>query len=159
MPSTTGIPGWPVCFPGLVCPRDKVIFRDFYALDGQTLVRCSACEWYYTLSAQAPTGTSNAAITAGVTTAISVASGGASFTLGMILFIDTGTSTEVVTVNSAPSGTSIPVGYTELESGTGNSVVSGFQKNHLTAMAFGQLLISPTVTTVNRVPAAPGWGF
>lgn len=155
--ASSGIPGSPVAIPGLVCPRCKLIFRDFFALDGQTLFRCSGCEWYFTMGTKAPTSTSNAAITAGVTTSISVASGGASFTLGMILFIDTGTLTEVVIVQSGGTGTTIPVAYTELQSG--NSLINGFQKSHLTAMAFGQLSLTPTVSQVQAVTPVGGWGF
>ncbi|HEY2638965.1 MAG TPA: hypothetical protein VGI66_03650 [Streptosporangiaceae bacterium] len=157
--ASSGIPGSPVAIPGLVCPRCKLIFRDFFALDGQTLFRCSGCEWYYTFSAVAPTGTSNAPITAGVTTSISVASGGASFTLGMTLFIDTGVLTEVVVVNGSPTGTTIPCGFSELQSGANQSVTPGFQKSHLTAMTFGQLLIAPTVATANHITPVGGWGF
>lgn len=156
--ASSGIPGMPVAVPGLVCPRCKLIPRNFYALDGQTLVRCSGCEWYFTLGTQAPTGTSNGAITAGVTTAIPVASGGASFTLGMILFADAGTLTEVLIVQSGGSGTSVPVAQYTWESGSVGSV-AGFSKSHLTAMAFGQLALTPTVATVDHVTPVGGWGF
>jgi hypothetical protein len=138
----------------VTCPRCRVP-RKFVCLDGQTLSRCGGCEWYFTFGTQSPTGTSNGAITAGVTTAIPVASGGASFTTGMVLWLDTATATEIAVVQSGGSGTSIPCAY---GTGTGG-IAAGFAKSHLTAMAFGQLLISPTVLTADRVPNAPGWGF
>ncbi len=40
--------GIPVAFP-LTCPRCKIL-RSFVNVDGGTLFRCSACEWYWTLS-------------------------------------------------------------------------------------------------------------
>ncbi len=40
----------------LKCPRCRVL-RPFVNVDGGTLFRCGACEWYWTLSTQAPTGT------------------------------------------------------------------------------------------------------
>lgn len=131
------------------CPRCKALRLFVNVSAGSTLFRCGGCEWTYTFSTQAPTGTTNAAITTPSTTfALSVASGGASFTSGMVLYVDTTTSAEVVTVIGAATGTSIPV-------------PSGFAKSHLTATAFGQLLISSTfaATGEEAVPAAPGWGF
>lgn len=128
------------------CPRCKTL-RQFVAEDGQVSFNCAGCEWDFTFGTQAPTGTSNAAITAGTSTTISVASGGASFTNGMVLWCDTGLNTELVQVVGSATGTSIPV-------------PGGFLKNHLTAMTFGQLLVSPTFPTQGeRVPVAPGYGF
>jgi hypothetical protein len=144
MPSVSGIPAQPTEF-AVTCPRCKAL-RLFVAVDGQTLYRCGGCEWYFTFGTQAPTGTSNGAITAGVTVAVPVASGGASFTNGMFLWLDAGLLTEVVQVVGSSSGTSIPV-------------PGGFQKTHLTAMAFGQLLAAPTYTVAGRVPNAGGYGF
>jgi hypothetical protein len=128
------------------CPRCKAL-RPFTSIDGGTGYNCAGCEWYFTFGTQAPTGTTNAAITAGTNTTLSVASGGASFTNGMFLWCDTGLNTELVKVTGSPTGTSIPI-------------PAGFIKNHLTAMAFGQLLITPTYQAAGeRVPNAPGWGF
>ena len=130
----------------LTCPRCRAL-RYFAAIDGVVTFRCAACEWYYLLSPVAPTGTSNAALSAGGT-AIGVASGGASFTNGMILLIDTGTLSEVVTVNGAATGTSIPV----------TAAVRG----HASAMTFGQLAIAPKYGGIgvgDAVIPAPGWGF
>lgn len=131
----------------VTCPRCKTL-RLFVDTDGRVLYRCAGCEWYFTLTAVAPTGVSNALVTAGTTTAISVASGGASFTSGMVLLYDTGTSAEVVTVTGSATGISIPV-------------PGGFIKNHLTAAAFGRLLPVPALGGVGQdaIPAAPGWGF
>lgn len=129
----------------LTCPRCKAL-RPFVNVNGGTTYRCGGCEWRFTLSAVTPTGTSNGAITAGSSVAISVASGGTSFTSGMKLLYDTGTSAEVVTVGAGATGTSIPV-------------PGGFAKSHNTAATFGQLSITPTDTASDAVPAAPGYGF
>ena len=130
----------------LTCPRCRIL-RPFLALDGGTNFRCAGCEWQWTLTTQAPTGTSNAALNVGGT-AIGVASGGASFTNGMQLLYDTGQLTEVLTVNGAATGTSIPV--------------TAAARSHLSGAAFGQLLTGQTYTGygVDGVPIpAPAWGF
>jgi hypothetical protein len=109
--------------------------------------RCSGCEWTFSFTTQSPTGTTNAAITAGSSTAISVASGGASFTNGMKLLLDTGQNAEVVTVTGTPTATSIPV--------------PRFVRSHNSAVTFGQLLISSTYSGAGQeqVPAAAPYGF
>jgi hypothetical protein len=129
----------------LTCPRCKAL-RPFMMTDNIT-GRCGGCEWTFTFSTQAPTGTANAAITAGVSTAISVASGGASFANGMYLLLDTGQNAEVVKVTGTPTGTSIPVPV--------------FVRSHNSAAAFGQLLISSTYSGVGQeqVPAAAPYGY
>lgn len=130
----------------LICPRCRCL-RFFNAVDGQVTFRCAACEWYYLLSAVAPTGTSNAALSAGGT-AIGVVSGGAAFTSGMILLIDTGVLSEVVTVNGSATATSIPI----------TAAVRG----HASAMTFGQLAIAPKYGGIGvgeAVIPAPSWGF
>ncbi len=129
----------------LTCPRCK-ISRRFSNVDGGTLFRCTGCEWYWTLGTQAPTGTTNASRSIGAAT-IPVASGGASFTSGMLILIDTGTAAEVVTATSTGSATSIPV--------------TAFIKAHNSGVAVGQLLVSSTYSGVGQdaVPANPGWGF
>jgi hypothetical protein len=139
----------PVAVPAairLTCPRCRTL-RAFVAIDGQVLYRCAGCELPYSLATQAPTGTSNAALSAGGT-AIGVASGGAAFTNGMTLLYDTGVLSEVLTVNGAATGTSIPV----------TAAVRG----HLTAATFGQLTIGPTFAGygVEQQPIpAPAWGY
>jgi hypothetical protein len=119
----------------------------FTAIDGTVTFRCAGCEWYYLLSAVAPTGTSNAVLSAGGT-AIGMASGGAAFTNGMILLIDTGVLSEVVTVNGAATGTSVPITATV--------------RGHASAMTFGQMAIAPRNSGIgvgNAVIPAPGWGY
>jgi hypothetical protein len=65
----------------------------------------------------------------------------------MFILIDTGVNAEVVQATSTGSATSIPV--------------TAFLKGHNSAVAIGQLLVSPTYSAVGEdaVPAAPGWGF
>lgn len=60
----------------LACPRCKII-QSFVNVDGGTTFRCSGCEWYWTLSTQAPSGTiSHAGGVAIGDTVLIVASGG-----------------------------------------------------------------------------------
>src|SRR6516165_12475067 len=129
----------------LTCPRCRCL-RMFVAIDGVVTYRCSACEWYYRLSPVAPTGTASAPLAAGGT-AITVASGGASFTGGMVLAYDTGLATEILTVTATGSATSIPV--------------SAAAKSHLTGVTFGQLAVTLTLGGqfgLEQVPGNPGYG-
>jgi hypothetical protein len=130
----------------LTCPRCRVL-RPFMAIDGSVTFRCSGCEWYYTLSPVAPTGTATALLAAGGT-AITVASGGASFTSGMSLLYDTGQLAEILTVSGSSTATSVPV--------------SAAAKAHLTGATFGQLSVAPTYSGTGvgdtAIPA-PAWGF
>jgi hypothetical protein len=123
----------------LPCPRCHFTRR--FPMSDNITGRCSGCEWTFSLGTQSPTGTTNAAITAGVSTAIPVASGGASFTNGMYLLLDTGQAAEVVRVTGSPTGTSVPVPV--------------FVRNHNSAVTFGQLLISSTLSGIGQaqVPA------
>jgi hypothetical protein len=89
--------------------------------------RCSACEWTFSLATQAPTGTGTATLAAGGT-AVTVASGGTSFTNGMRLLYDTGQNAEVLTVSGTSTATSIPV--------------KAAVRAHNASVAFGQLLVS-----------------
>lgn len=132
----------------LTCPRCKFSGRFFPNQDGGVTFRCGGCEWPFTTSQVAPTGVTNAAVVAGTTVALSVASGGASFTNGMILEVDTGINAEVVTVVGTATATSIPV-------------PGGFIKAHASGASFGQLAINPTLSAIgeDQVPALPGWGF
>jgi|SRR6516162_7467018 len=130
----------------LTCPRCRCL-RMFVAIDGVVTYRCSACEWYYRLSPVAPTGTASAGLAAGGT-AITVASGGASFTSGMLLLIDTGTASEVVTATATGSATSIPV--------------TAAVRAHLSGFTFGQLSIAPRDSGFGvggAVIPAPSWGY
>jgi hypothetical protein len=106
----------------LVCPR-CLVTRMFLNFTG-TLVQCSACNYNCTLTTQAPTGTATAPLAAGGT-AITVASGGASFTTGMQVLYDVGGIAEILTVGAGATGTNIPV--------------SAALNAHLTAATFGQL--------------------
>jgi hypothetical protein len=128
----------------LTCPRCKII-RRLENVDGGITFRCAGCEWYLTLATQAPTGTTNASRAIGAAT-IPVASGGASFTGGMLILIDTAANAEVVTATSTGSATSIPV--------------TPFIKAHNSAVAIGQLKINPTLTGVglDAVPNVGSWG-
>src|SRR6516164_2199417 len=122
----------------LTCPRCRCL-RMFVAIDGVVTYRCSACEWYYRLSPVAPTGTASAGLAAGGT-AITVVSGGASFTSGMLLLIDTATATG--------SATSIPV--------------TAAVRAHLSGFTFGQLSIAPRDSGFGvggAVIPAPSWGY
>src|SRR5215467_6367246 len=114
--------GTPTAFY-IPCPRCK-IRRAMVNVDGGTLYRCAGCEWFYTMTTTAPTGTTNASRAVSAAT-IPVASGGASFTLGMNVLIDTGASAEVVIVTATGSATSIPV--------------TPFGKAHNSAVAIGQV--------------------
>lgn len=139
----------------VTCPRCKIARTFTDVSGGGVQYRCGGCEWSFSLGTQAPTGTSNASVVIGGT-AISVASGGASFTNGMFLLYDTGVNTEVLVVNGSATGTSIPVaGQWAGESR------AGFAKAHGSGATFGQMQLSSTYGAVGQeaVPAAPGWGF
>lgn len=138
----------------ITCPRCKAL-RTFIDVNGATQYRCSGCEWLFTLTTIAPTGTTNAARAPGTAT-LPVASGGASFTNGMSLLVDNGTSAEVVQVNGVPTGTSVPVAG----QWTGETR-DGLAKNHNSGITFGQLALTPAAGGVGQeaVPANPGWGF
>jgi hypothetical protein len=127
------------------CPRCSNALRQFInTSQGGVQYRCAGCEWLFTASTQAPTGTGTAAVTT-ASTAITVASGGASFTAGMLLLYDTAANAEVVRAAGGSTGTSIPV--------------IGFTKAHSGGVTFGQLLLTPAFQGIERVPIAPGWGF
>lgn len=105
---------------------------------------CGGCEWPFAASTQAPTGTGTAAVTT-ASVAITVASGGASFTSGMWLLYDTAANAEILRVTATGSATNIPV--------------AKFSRAHGGGATFGRLLLTPTYVGIERVPAAPGWGF
>src|SRR5215475_1177311 len=144
--ASSGIAALPTEFIA-TCPRCKTLRLFVNESQSGTGYFCAGCEWDFTIGTQAPTGTTNAAITAGVSVTLSVASGGASFTNGMLLMVDGGTTAEVVQVVGSATGTSIPV-------------PGGFSLNHGSAAPFGQLLLTPqNLTAGNRVPNNPPWGF
>lgn len=115
-------------------------------IDGGARVLCAGCEWPMLVGTQAPTGTATATLAVGGT-AITVASGGASFTTGMVLAYDTGLNTEILTVTSTGSATSIPV--------------TAATKAHSSAVTFGQLAVSLALPGfgLEAVPPNPGYGF
>jgi hypothetical protein len=139
----------------ITCPRCKVLRTFLDVSEGGVQYRCAGCEWTFTLTTTAPTGTSTAAVSKGGTT-ITVASGGASFTNGMTLLYDTGVNAEVVLVNGAATGTSIPIAG----QWTGETR-DGWAKAHGSGATFGQLAVSSTFAGAGQeaVPANPGWGF
>jgi hypothetical protein len=107
--------------------------------------RCSGCEWTFSLTTQAPTGTATAALASGGT-AITVAGGGASFTNGTRLLFDTAQNAEVLTVNGTSGATNIPV--------------KAAIRAHSINATFGQLSIASTYSGVGQaaVPPTGSWG-
>lgn len=95
---------------------------------GQTIQLLDTTVSLYAVSGLAsvasPTDTLSADASASGT-ALTVASGGASFTAGMVVFIEDGNSSEIVTVGAGSTGTSV--------------VVSALQFDHATGVKFGQL--------------------
>jgi len=139
----------------ITCPRCKTLRTFLDISEGGVKYICAGCEWTFTLSTIAPTGTTNASRAAGQAT-LPVASGGASFTNGMTLLVDTGVNAEVVQVNGSPTGTSVPVAGQ-----WSGETRDGLAKTHNSGITFGQLAVSPTFGGVGQeaVPANPGWGF
>jgi len=132
-----------------LCPRCKALRSFIDVSAGGVLYRCSGCEWQFTFTAVAPTGTATAAVVTPATTlAITVASGGASFTAGMRLLYDVGALAEVVVVTTTGTATNIPV-------------AGGFARAHANSVTFGQLAVNPSFSAAGEqlVPGNPGWGF
>jgi hypothetical protein len=123
------------------CPRCNTLRT---LIGSGTAYMCGACEWAFTASTVAPTGTGTGAVTT-ASTAITVASGGAAFTSVMSLLYDTAANAEIVRVTATGSATSIPV--------------ARFQRAHGGGVTFGQLLLTPSQLASERVPPAAGWGF
>lgn len=93
--------------------------------------------------------TNNGSITAGAV-ALPIAAGGTSFTAGEQLYFSDGTSSEIVTVGSGSTSTSIVI------------ETPGFANAHSTGKSFGDLQLTSAYSGVGvgaAVPAAPGWGF
>lgn len=76
--------------------------------------------------------------------ALPIAAGGASFTAGMQLLVDTGSNLEAVVVGSGATATSIPV-------------PAGLTRAHGSAVAFGQPKLTSSFGTAQSVPAASPW--
>ena len=130
------------------CPRCWARRVFINVSGGGVTYRCAGCEWLFTLGTKTPTGTisADAAID---DTALTVASGGASFTNGMFLLLGTGAGAEVVTVNDDATATSVPV-----QSGTPTGEdVAGLAKAHTSGAAFGQLTLTPLNSHEQAVPA------
>jgi uncharacterized paraquat-inducible protein A len=123
----------------LQCPRCHFP-GSFINIDGGTAYRCSRCEWRFTLSTQAPTGTATNALAQGGT-ALTVASGGASFTNGMFLLFDTGANAEPLVVNGVSTATNVPV--------------TAAVKAHSSNATFGQLLISSAFSGLGMATVPP----
>lgn len=70
-----------------------------------------------------PSGTTSAALAAGVT-GLTVASGGASFTQGSIILLDTGAKAETLTVGAGSGATNIVVNATQFPHATGATIVT-----------------------------------
>jgi hypothetical protein len=99
------------------------------ALQGAVYAVCGS------VTTGAPSGTTNAAIAAGAV-ALPVASGGASFTQGMVVQVDTGKATETLTVGAGSTGTSIVVSATQYAHASGVAIVT------LTGAAGGSVHVS-----------------
>jgi hypothetical protein len=139
----------------ITCPRCKTlrVFTDISGGGVQYL--CTGCEWTFNLTAISPTGTTNASRAPGTNT-IPVASGGASFTSGMTILMDTGVNAEVVQATATGSATSVPIGGQ-----WAGETRDGFAKNHNSGVTFGQLGVVPAFGGAGQdaVPGNPGWGF
>jgi hypothetical protein len=140
----------------LTCPRCQVLRSFVNTSGGGVLYRCNGCEWAFTFGITTPNTTLSASVAAGAV-ALTVASGGASYTSGMVLLIDTASGAEVVAVNGSSTGTSIPV---KTLTGTGQ-VTGGLIKGHSSGTAFGKLAVTSSYAGIGeaQVPAAAGWGF
>lgn len=90
------------------CPRCRVTRMMVGQADDLFFV-CSGCEWPMLMGAGSSPLSTNAAITAGVTTALPFASGGTQFAVGQLLFINDAALSETVTVIGPVTGTSVPV--------------------------------------------------
>ena len=84
--------------------------------------------------------------------ALPVASGGAYFTAGMQLLVDTGANLEAVMVTAGATGTSIP-----LQAGPPGSSLGGLARAHNSGTSFGQAKLTASSSSVQAVPNASGW--
>jgi hypothetical protein len=125
-----------------LCPRCHFKWW-FTGFSAETLYRCSACEWQFTYGAGASPLTTNASVTT-ASLALPFASGATVFTLGNVLYVNDGASSEIVIVNGTVTATSVPVA--DLDFSHGNVAVS-------------LAVATPTYSGVQAVPAVAGWGF
>jgi len=82
--------------------------------------------------------------------ALPIAAGGAAFTAGESLYFSDAALSEIVTVGSGSTATSIVI------------AAPGFANAHNTAKSFGDLVLTSAYSgsgVGEAVPAAPGWGF
>lgn len=128
----------------VLCPRCHVI-RNMTGLADDLQFFCTGCEWAMTMGAGSSPLSTNAAITAGTTTALPFASGGTQFAAGQLLFINDAALSETVLVSGTSSATSVPV--------------TPFANSHASGKAVTVAVASPTLSGQDAVPPAPGWGF
>jgi hypothetical protein len=82
--------------------------------------------------------------------ALPIAAGGAAFTAGESLYVSDAALSEIVTVGSGSTATSIVV------------TAPGFANAHATSKSFGDISLVPTYSNAGvgeAVPAKAGWGF
>ena len=142
MPNITGTGTPPATL--VTCPRCKAP-RLFIATGPDPVFVCSGCEWPFTFSAGTSPLTTNAAVTAGVSTALPFASGGTQFSSRQPLWIADGGNSEVVFVNGTPTGTSVPI--------------VDLDYNHSGGVTVTIAAVAPTLSTIEKIPNAGGWGF
>jgi hypothetical protein len=123
------------------CPRCRA--RRVFGSTGQGLdYQCGGCEWSFAFGAGTGPVNTNAAITAGTTTALPFASGGAAFSpVGNVLFISDGASSEIVVVSGTATGTSVPV--------------SGFAFSHNSGVGVTVAVAAPQFSSVQSVLQNP----
>lgn len=129
----TGVPA-SVTF---TCPKCKCL-RLFLSVGPEIIYRCSGCEWSYTFAAGTGPLNTNAALTAGVSTSLSFASGGTAFSKGQVLFIADGASSEIVIVTGTTTATVVPV--------------SDIDYNHNSGVTVTVAAAAPTLTNVQKIP-------
>jgi hypothetical protein len=128
----------------LSCPRCGTT-RILTTVDGTVTHFCGGCEWTFTLGTTSPTGTLSGSHNAGMNH-LTLASGGASFTNGMFMLIDSGTTLETNWVNGTATGTNVPLAVP-------------LSKQHGNGTTFAQLAVMPKFSGVQAVPARGNWGF
>jgi hypothetical protein len=125
------------------CPRCHFRWQ-FTAFSLETQYRCSGCEWAFSFGAGASPLSTNGSVTT-ASLALPFASGATVFATGNVLFINDGASSEIVIVNGTVTGTSVPVADLDF--------------SHGSAVAVSLAVATPQLTSVQTVPANPGWGF
>ena len=134
----TWIPGTGVPLSVTVtCPKCKCL-RLFQSTGPETIYRCSGCEWQYTFAAGTGGLSTNGAVTAGVSTALPFASGATIFSVGQVLFINDGASSEVVVVNGTVTGTSVPIADLDF--------------NHNSGVGVTVAALAPTFANIQKIP-------